>query len=170
MSADVILFEPIAKINQQIIDSVQRALDGTLQKYEFSVDPRHALETYDRIASFVENDPDQIVDVKRTCTHDPLQMRRPARALAIKDVFRRLYRGNKEIFFTARANGGGINRYELTNWFAIDTQRPVLHLKGNPSNIQHPWWVLSLLSNFAGYAEYYAFGTHEDAHAYYGLP
>ncbi len=170
MSANVILFEPIPKINQQIIDSVTQALDGTLKKFEFSVDPRHAIKTYDRIAALVENDPNQIADTKRSVTHDPLQLHRPTKALTIKDVFHRMYRGDSEIFFSARANGGGVNRYELTNWFAIDCRIPNLHLKGNPSNIQHPWWVLSLLSNFAGYAQYYGFASHEDAHDYYGLP
>src|ERR1051326_837659 len=165
-SADEILFEPINKpINQTMVDAVKQALENTIT-YQFSVDPRYSVETYDEIARLVEDDPNQIVYVKRMVNPDTGQ--RPATALSIKDVFRRMHAGNFEFYFCARANCGGITRYTFKNWFAIEHRMPTLQLDKQSSRFE--WWVVSLLSNFTGYTHHYAFGTWEDAHQYYGIP
>ena len=103
-SVDDILFQPITTnanksnllIDWQMINAVTLALTG-VAGIEFFVDSSISIDTYDRIADMIENDAIVIAYTSNLVTPDPQHTMRPANALTIKDVFRRLYIGENAL-------------------------------------------------------------------------
>jgi hypothetical protein len=177
-SVDDLLFEPIGTpvkgpiitgIDTQMVDAVRIALTGS-SNIEFFIDNTGDIATYEAIADLVEND-SQVLKYTRQMVAQVTapNFTRPAGALTIKDVFRRLYNGQEEFWFTARLTSQGVTLNKFTNWFAIDGQIPILHLTDHTGGANFfEWWLVALMSNFVGYNGYYAFGTEAEARKYFG--
>ena len=182
-AADDILFEPIGKttpktstnglIDQQMIDAIKIALTGA-SAIEFFIDPKIAFDTYDLAADVIEHDKSVIRYTRQMVLHNPLGLikpGRPAGALTIKDVFRRIHQGEDEFWFCAHINGNGIRKQKFVNWFSVDSKIPVLALDGGNGNCNFfEWWIVGVMRDFLGYQGYYAFATEADARKYYALP
>lgn len=174
--ADDILFEPIGKlknhlnIDNDLINIVKLALNGNTN-LDFFVDKSIHIDTYNQIADLIENNN----FVK--CYNDKLvkpvshSNQRPKGALTIKEIFKKIYINDKDIYFCAKSNGVGITKISLSNWLGIDERVPVIHLIDNSGvGDFFEWWVLGIFSTHTGYNQYYTFGNEIDANSYYGIP
>ncbi len=179
-SADDILFQPITTntnkskphIDRQMIDAVRVALTG-VAALEFFVDSSISIDTYDMIADMVEADAFVIAYTTALVIPDPLHNMRPANALTIKDVFRRLHVGENAFWFCGQNNGNGVSINNFNNWFSIENKVPIVGLDGGASGIVNlfEWWVIGLMCNFEGFGGHYAFATEIEARKYYnGTP
>lgn len=176
MNADDILFEPIGPskstiiLDQEMIDAVKIALTGT-SAIEFVVDYTTSLETYDKIADLIEDDPQIIKYTNQMVNPISATEKRPVGALTLKELFERMYNGNEEFYFCARGNGQGVQKHKFTNWFGIDSQIPMIHVDSSTgAGGFFEMWIMGLMSKNIGYNQYYCFSTWADASKYYGVP
>src|SRR5271166_1692762 len=149
MSVDDILYgqinivKPQPPTDQQMIDTIKVALTWVFDM-EFWMDTAIGLSTYEQIADVIMQHPNVISACKTVVTHDPLRRYRPVNAISIKDIFKALYDGTTNTFWLAGKSRYGypINKINISNWFGIDSEMPMLHISNND---YFEWWVLGLM-------------------------
>jgi hypothetical protein len=174
MSAvDDILYAPIDSnppvLDQALIASIALALGDPTRNVTFSVDSAISLATYQRIAEIIETDRVVFRAARLVVASNPHGNFRPITALTIKNLFEFLHRcpGANHFFWTAKRSPAGVEQIEFANTFSIISGIPVVRMSDGRD---YEWWIVGLMSQFAGYQGFYAFSDHNDAQNFWSSP
>jgi hypothetical protein len=175
MSAiDDILYAPITPnpdtdIDQAVIAQITACLNDLSMTVTWTVDPSVTMATYNRIAEIIENNRFIFRAARQLCASDPHGNFRPTDALTINTLFAHFHTTpvTTEYFWTTRGAATVIVPVGICNQFSIVGGIPMVRLIDGRT---YEWWMVGLMSNFAGYQGYYFFSDKMHAYNYWTIP
>lgn len=176
MSAiDDILFAPIESdtkpgvIDQALIAQVALCLGDPHSTFSFSVNNRVSIDTYRRIAQIIQDDRPIFRHARQFCASDPFGQFRPKTALDIIGLFEKLHQNPNDttVFWSCPGALTGVISISYLNHFSIINGMPTAKLS---DGMDFEWWILGLMTNFAGSHGYYCFNSEQDAQKHWIIP
>lgn len=167
-TVDDILFAPIdpdpipGVIDQALIAHVAMCMGDPNTGLIYSVSDQADIVTYRKIANVIEQDKRVFRHARQFCASDPFGHFRPKTALDITALFEMLHRNPAalNVFWSCPQALTGVISIGINNHFEIFKGMPTAQLG---DGMKYEWWVLGLMSNFAGSNGYYCFVNEQDA-------